>query len=109
MLTNLKELSVAFTIEPRGDLEYFFEEDSYTAEPCFVKSYKVGSPSFKEDTQTMIFEFEAELADGSIAKWEVYVEVGFTIEHDVSCNGVTGISDSIIVEYDPEFICVSHD
>lgn len=100
---------MAFTIEPRGDFEYFYEEDLHTAEPRFVNSYNVGVPSFKEDTQTMIFEFAAELVDGSIAKWDVYVEVGFTIEHDVSCNGVTGISETIIIDYDPEFICVPQD
>ncbi|MCA6941341.1 hypothetical protein LF927_09105 [Pectobacterium polaris] len=100
---------MAFTIEPRGDLEYFYEEELYTAEPRFVKFYKVGALRFKEDTQTMIFEFAAELVDGSIAKWDVCVEVGLTIEHDVSCNGVTGIPETITIDYDPEFICVPQD
>ncbi|EOC3625661.1 hypothetical protein [Enterobacter cancerogenus] len=101
---------MAFSIKPEGDFEYILDGEVLQAEIEEVGSpVKTADRRFKDDTETWAYKFAATLADGNVVTWDVNVEVGDTMFHDTSSNGVSGLPEGVEVERDPDFVCDPED
>ena len=105
-LALIKGITMSFSIKPDGDFKYTFEGENHQAEIEQVGDpVKTAGRSFKEDTETWAYKFEAKLVDDSIVTWDVNVEVGDTIFHETTTSGVKNLPQDVEVERDPDFQC----
>lgn len=97
---------MSYSITPAGDFEYTVEGEVHQVTPEQVgEPTKTADRSFKDDTETWSYQYEATLVDDTVVTWSVDVEVGYTPFHETNSSGVQGLPDGFEVESDPEFEC----